>query len=216
MKYSISDSPLRLREYGRNIQSMVEYLGTIEDRDQRTAAAHEIVRFMTCLNPSIKENPDYKNKLWDHLYLIADGKLEVDAPFEIPEEFVPPHFPVEERMAYPSQKPKRRQFGKKVDLMIQKALEMDAGPERDAYINIIANTMKLFIGSVDRNANPEEVIADQMANLSGGKLTVDPNQIKLTKMPPKGPPQQSSSSRSKGAKKRRSKGGSNYRRSRRR
>ena len=76
MRYNISETPLRLKEYGRNIQGMVEYANSIEDRNLRTEVAHEIIRIMSNLNPNLKEIPDYKQKLWDHIHMISDYTLE--------------------------------------------------------------------------------------------------------------------------------------------
>ena len=77
MKYNISESPLKLREYGRNVQSMVEYAKKIEDRDRRSRVIKEIVRIMVNLHPEIKDQPDYEVKLWDHLFMIADFDLDM-------------------------------------------------------------------------------------------------------------------------------------------
>lgn len=184
MKYYISETPLLLREYGRNIQSMVEYLKTLEDKEVRTAVAHEIVWYMTCLKPAIKENPDYKQQLWDYLYLIADGELDVDAPYEFP-DYKPLHHPVAERMEYPARKPKYKAYGVNLELMVEKALSMEEGPIREEYINMLANAVKMTIGGTfdKSNGSHEEYIAAQIAKISGGKLKVDASKIRLSKVP---------------------------------
>ncbi len=207
MKYYISDSPLRLREYGRNIQSMVEYLKTIEEKDVRTAVAHEIIRFMVCLKPSIKENPDYKQKLWDHLYLIAEGDLDVDAPYEFPDH-KPVHHPAGERMSYPDRKPKYRGWGLNLELMAENALEMEEGPIRDEYINMLANAIRLTAeNNFDKNnGSHEEYIADQIARISKGKLQVDPTKLHLSKAPVSHPHHKTQRSLSKGKHKKKRKG----------
>jgi hypothetical protein len=171
MKYKIADTELKLKEYGRNVQSMVEYAKTVEDRDKRNRLAHEIVQIMSNLNPNVKELPDYKLKLWDHLFVISNFELDVDSPFPIPEPEKVLGRP-KERMAYYEGRPHYRQYGWNVELMIRAAVEMEHGPERDEYINQIANTMKLFLVSMNRDSIPESVIADQMNELSGGKLKV--------------------------------------------
>lgn len=182
MKYYISETPLRLREYGRNIQSMVEYMKTIEDKEVRTAVAHEVVYFMTCLKPSIKENPDYKQMLWDYLYLIADGDLDVEAPYEKPEHN-PLHHPVGKRLPYPNEKPTYKAYGKNLELMAAKALEMEEGPIRDEYINMLASAVRMALGNnYDRSGtSPEAYIASQILRISGGKLTVDPDKLRIYK-----------------------------------
>lgn len=171
MKYKIADTELKLKEYGRNVQSMVEYAKTVEDRDKRNRLAHEIVQIMSNLNPSVKELPDYKLKLWDHLFVISDFELDVDSPYPIPEPEIVMGRP-KERMEYYEGRPRFRQYGWNVELMIQAAIEMEPGKDRDEYINQIANTMKLFLVSMNRDSIPESAIAEHMNELSGGKLKV--------------------------------------------
>lgn len=190
MKYYISDAPLRLREFGRNIQSMVEHLKTLEDKDARTAVAHEIIKFMVCLKPSIKENPDYKQKLWDYLYLIAEGELDVDAPFEFPTT-KPAHHPVGVRMPYPNRKPRYRATGSNLDLMAQHAVGMEPGPIRDEYINMMANAIYLLsTADLSQASNPEEAVAEQISKLSNGKIQLSASQIRINKVAPTHPHQQ--------------------------
>lgn len=171
MKYSISEAPLRLREYGRNIQALVEYAKTIEDKEQRSQTAHEIVRIMSNLNPALREIPDYKQKLWDHIFMIAEYDFDVDAPYPAP---LPPDVEkeTEKRLEYPRGVPRYRRYGWNVQLMIDEATRMEDGPIKDEYINIIANTMKMFLRNMDRESTPESVLAEHIRDMSNGKLEV--------------------------------------------
>ncbi|MCI4666740.1 MAG: DUF4290 domain-containing protein [Bacteroidia bacterium] len=181
MEYSISEHPLKLREFGRNIQSMVEYAKTIEDKEMRTRIAHEIIRIMGNLNPSLRENPDYKQKLWDAIHVIGDYSLDIESPFPVPlrpEEEAP-----KERMGYFRLKPRYRQYGVNVQLMIEKALEMEDGEFKSAYLNLIANTMKQFLRNMDRETTPESVIAEHMRDLSKGRLVVSGEDLTINKAP---------------------------------
>lgn len=183
MKYSISEAPLRLREYGRNIQSLVEYMKTIEDREVRSETAHEIIRIMSNLNPSLREIPDYKQKLWDHIYMIAEYDLDVDAPYLAPEKPDPEEIK-KKRLAYPKGKPKYRRYGWNVQLMIDEATKMEDGPIKWEYINIIANTMKMFLRNMDRESTPEAVLAEHIRDLSNGQLEVRGEDLVIYKAPP--------------------------------
>ncbi|RMG18382.1 MAG: DUF4290 domain-containing protein [Bacteroidetes bacterium] len=180
MKYKISNNPLILREYGRNIQAMVEYAKTIEDRQKRNKLAYEIVQIMSNLNPQLKEIPDYKQKLWDHLFIISGFDLDVDAPYPMPEPEAILGRPTE-KMPYYTGRPRYRQYGWNVELMIQEAIKMPEGPQKDAYINQIANTMKMFLRSMDRETTPEEVIAEHINEISKGKLHVSGENLTFTK-----------------------------------
>ena len=179
MKYKISDSPLRLREYGRNIQSMVEYARNIKDREERTKVAHEIVRIMSHLNPSLKDIPDYKQKLWDHLRLISHDDLDVDYPYPPPPDSA---MNSKKRMEYYRGRPRYRQYGWNTQLMVKAASEMEDGPEKSAFINMIANTMNMFLKSMNRDSIPESVIAEHIRDLSNGKLDVRGEDLTLLKV----------------------------------
>lgn len=179
-KYHISSENLRIREYGRHIQNMVTYALALEDREYRSRVAKEIVRMMVDLNPDIKEEPGYEQKLWDHIHVISDFKLDVDSPYPIPdkEEVLAKVYP---KMAYHRNKPKKRQYGRNVGLMVAKAIEMEESPERAAYINQIAYTMKQFLRPNERDSLPEAVLATHIQELSGGKLKVTADDIQLPK-----------------------------------
>lgn len=182
MQYNISDTPLKLKEYGRNIQSMVEFAKTIEDRQKRSKLAHEIVRIMSNLHPQLKDIPDYKQKLWDHIFLISDFDLDVDTPYPMPKPEEVRSRPTK-RMDYYEGRPRFRQYGWNVQLMVNKAIEMPEGPEKKAYVNLIANTMKTFLRSMDRETTPEEVVADHINEISKGKLQIDGRELTFSKMP---------------------------------
>ncbi|MEM9721739.1 MAG: DUF4290 domain-containing protein [Bacteroidota bacterium] len=194
MKYKISDTPLKMREYGRNIQAMVEYIKTLDDREKRTKLAKEIIIIMGNLQPQIKEYPDYKQKLWDSLFLIADFNLDVDSPFPAPSQEM---FggKKEKRMEYYSGKPSYRQYGYNVELMVQQAIKMEEGEAKKKYINLLANTMNQFLWNMNRNSTPETVIAGQIKEISKGKIKVKPEDLTLHKIvPSKNNPRNQSSS----------------------
>ena len=96
------------------------------------------------LNPHLKEIPEYKQKLWDAIFIISEMKLEVDAPFPMPEEPEPAHIS-RERLPYMKGKPRYKQYGRNVQLMIEKASQMEDDDTRKVYVNQIANTMQQFL-----------------------------------------------------------------------
>ena len=84
MEYNTTRNHLEIREYGRHIQKMVEYVLTLEDREKRQKNAYALIELMGFLNPHLKNVEDFRHKLWDHLFLISDFKLDVDSPYPIP------------------------------------------------------------------------------------------------------------------------------------
>jgi hypothetical protein len=217
MKYKVSETPLALREYGRNVQEMINYAKTIEDRDRRSDVAAEIVRIMHALNPAPKDTEDFRRKMWDHLFFMADYELDIDAPYPIPEPGQVLARP-KEPLAYYRGRPRYRQYGRGIELMLEKAAEMENPEKKEAYINLIANTMAQFLRNINRYDTPAEVIAEQMQELSKGKIKVKAEDLEMIDVPEPKPnlnrKQQSKSKKKPGKKRRHPSGKSsrNYRR----
>src|SRR5437016_4843962 len=102
MEYNTERNLMPIPEYGRNIQKMIEYACTIEDRELRNKIARTIVALMGQMNPHLRDIADFKHKLWDHLFIISSFKLEVDSPYPIPSPETLKEKP--KRVPYPNQK----------------------------------------------------------------------------------------------------------------
>src|SRR5919206_2036327 len=120
MEYNTSRNNLIIREYGRHIQKMVEHTLTIEDPERRQRNAQAVIELMGVLNPHLKNVEDFRHKLWDHLFLIADFKLEVESPYPIPTREKLKARP--NPLPYPKRYPKFSHLGKNLELVINKAL----------------------------------------------------------------------------------------------
>jgi len=140
MDYNTTRNKLVIREYGRNIQKMIEHIITIEDKAKRTEMANFIVNVMAQMNPQNKDVGDVKHKLWDHLFIISEFKLDVDSPFPPPspkEVNLQPH-----KLQYRSNHIRYRHYGKNLAMIIEKAIDFEDGEEKDALTQAIANHMK--------------------------------------------------------------------------
>ena len=84
MEYNTSLSKLIIPEYGRNVQKMVHSIIDIENREKRNHQAKSIIEVMGNLNPHLRDVPDFKHKLWDHLFIMSDFHLDVDSPYDRP------------------------------------------------------------------------------------------------------------------------------------
>ncbi len=176
MDYNTSRPKLVIPEYGRNIQSMIRHLTGIEDREARTKAAHFIVNVMAQMNPQVRESADYKHKLWDHMHFIADYKLDVDSPFPVPAPEAINTKP--KHVGYSVNKIKHGHYGKYITEIIKKVAEFDEGPEKDELVNTIANHMKKSYLTWNRDSVTDATIAENLAELSKGELTL-PEEAKL-------------------------------------
>jgi len=170
MDYNNKLKRLRMPEYGRIVQNMVDHAITIEDRTERNLAVDTIIQVMGNINPTLRDNRDYKHKLWDHLHLIADFKLDCDSPFEVP---TMDHFLGKpDRVTYPFKRIKIRHYGKIVEMLIEKALEIPDEEKRQDFTRQIANHMKLSYLTWNKDNVTDEIILEALRELSGGRLVL--------------------------------------------
>lgn len=166
-----------LPEYGRNIQKMVEYAVTIEDREERNKAARAIIAIMGNLNPHLRDVVDFKHKLWDHLYIISNFKIDIDSPYEKPTPEV--LFEKPKTVPYSEYDIKYKHYGKIIELLIKEAIGFEDGAEKDTLIKLIANHMKKCYLTWNREVVTDEAIFDDLKKLSGGALVV-PADLRLS------------------------------------
>ncbi|MDO7610138.1 MAG: DUF4290 domain-containing protein, partial [Crocinitomicaceae bacterium] len=162
---------LILPEYGRNVQNMISHAMDIKDREERNRASQAIIEVMGQLNPHLRDVDDYRHKLWTHLFLMSDFKLDVDSPYETPKPEVLNERP--DQMSYPSGKIKFGHYGKYTEQLLKKATEMDDPEVKDSFKMAMANFMKKQYLVHNNGAVENHVIAENLTELSNGNLTVD-------------------------------------------
>lgn len=177
MEYNTSRKALIISEYGRSIQEMVEHAVALEDRDERTKAAKTIVNAMAILHPQLRDIADYKHKLWDHLFIISDFRLDCDSPYPMPDRDLTHVKP--DPLPYPQKNIRMRHYGSIVESMIQEAVKLEEGTEKQQVVEAIANFMKMSYLTWNRDSVDDEVIREQLRDYSGGKLEVRED-MKLT------------------------------------
>lgn len=172
LTYNSQLKKLALPEYGRNIQQMVDYCCTIEDREERNKCAYSIINTMSNLFPQLNQEADFMHKLWDHLAIMSDFRLDVDYPCEVikPENLETKPQPV----GYKLESIKMRHYGKIVDQMIQRACEYPDGDEKDALVMLIANHMKKLIYQINNEDVEDAKIFKDLEFFSKGKIKIDP------------------------------------------
>ncbi|HQC00608.1 MAG TPA: DUF4290 domain-containing protein [Methanospirillum sp.] len=168
--YNTQRKKMALPEYGRNVQKMVDHIMTIEDREERNRAARTIIQIMGNLNPQIRDTGDFKHKLWDHLAIIADFKLDIDSPYPQPDLSKFNEKP--KAIPYRQSDIRYLHYGRIIELMIDAASEMDEGEEKEYLTNLILNQMKKSYITWNRSQVSDEVIIGDMKLLSGGKLKI--------------------------------------------
>lgn len=176
MEYNTARELMQIPEYGRNIQKMIEYAKTIEDKDERNRAAKSIIKVMGQVNPYLKNNEDLTHKLWDHMFIIADFEFDVESPFPKPlrEDFEtgPDQIP------YPENEIEYRHYGRVIEQMIKKVAEEENEEERTKMGVAVANIMKRSYINWNRDSVDDRVIKKDVRELSGGKIMI-PEEVEL-------------------------------------
>ncbi len=177
MEYNTKRNKLIIREYGRNIQKLVEDCVKIEDRKERTRTAYAIVRIMSDVvnskensNETNRNNEDFWNKLWDHLFIMSDYQLDVDSPFPKPvpdtseREFIKPSYNNKNKVRF-------RTYGVNMQNLIRKVSEY---PEnvRQQYAPSLANYLKMMYLTYNRNSVNDQLIRHQLSELSNEKINL--------------------------------------------
>lgn len=186
LTYNTQLPPLPLPEYGRNIQTMVDYCLTISDREERTACAYSILAAMANLFHELKaQGGEYKHKLWDHLMIMSDFRLDIDFPCEVITRENLRTRP--DTVAYTASPIRFRHYGKNIQHTIDAAAEMEEGPEREELIRLIANQMKKSMLEHNADGIDDSRVFNDLAIMSEGRIRITPGQIKLREFvaPPK-------------------------------
>ncbi len=168
MEYNTTRNHLIIREYGRHIQKMVEYVLTLEDREKRQKNAYALIELMGFLNPHLKNVEDFRHKLWDHLFLISDFKLDVDSPYPIPTRETLKAKP--EQLAYPKRYPRYNHLGKNIEIVIDKALNEEDSEKRQGFANAIAYYMKLTYSNWHKELVHDDNIQTELNAITKGEL----------------------------------------------
>lgn len=179
LKYNTQRRRLNLPEYGRNVQKMIDYVKSIEDREKRNEQARAVVKVMEILNPQVHLQENYEQKLWDHMYIIAGFDLDVDSPYPAPEK--------EEMMAPPKvipikKKPvKATHYGRNIESIIDLIADTEDGEVKTAMIRSLAIYMRQQYLIWNKDSVADETIFNDIEKLSDYRIKV-PEGIHLTRI----------------------------------
>jgi hypothetical protein len=171
LDYNTQRERIKLNEYGREIQQMVDYCVTIPDREERQACAEAIIDTMRKMNPSDQNINDRMQTLWDHLALMSDFKLDIDYPVEITtaEQMASKPEPV----AYPNTRIPVRHYGRALFELFETLKTMEPGEERDTLVRMTANQMKRCLLLWGHGNGDDEKVADDLARFTDGAIQLD-------------------------------------------
>lgn len=167
MEYNTQRKKLVIAEYGRNLQQMIDHVVVVPDRDKRTQYAYAIVDIMAQMHNQ-KESQEFRVKLWDHLFIMSDFQLDVDAPFKMPDPESLNKKP--DLLSYPKGGIRFHHYGRNIQMIIEKAIQFEDGPEKEAIVKLIANHLKKSYLTWNRESVDDDLITKHLAELSQGKL----------------------------------------------
>ena len=180
LDYNTKRETLLLPEYGREIQRMVDYAIGCPTRDERNACANTIVRMMGTKVPNATETNDGVRALWDHLYIMGRGQLDIDWPYDMSEAVKITQKP--QPMPIRKNHVKLRHYGHLVEECFDILKTMPNGRERDKLIYLTANQMKRDLATWGRGTMDDERVADDLARFTDGCVQLDINNMQLERV----------------------------------
>ncbi|MDR1338539.1 MAG: DUF4290 domain-containing protein [Prevotellaceae bacterium] len=177
MDYNTQRKKLELPEYGRSIHKMVDWVTTIEDRDERNRQIRAVIAVMGNMNPHLRDVNDFKHKLWDHVHIMSDFKIDIDSPYPIPtkESFNTPIHTI----PYASDPIRIRHYGRNVQQMINIIAKSGASEIREKSLLMLANHMKKLYVTWNKETINDETIFRDIEIMSDRKIKI-PENVKLS------------------------------------
>lgn len=168
--YNTDKNPIIVREFGRNMQKMIIYAKALEEKEDRQEAIERIVELVLDMYPTTNRNiDDYRIKIWSHVMQICEYDLDIDVPEYVPKE---PKAIKPDLIPYPSNKIRFRHYGRGIQNLINKAVEMEDEEKQAAFIQVIASFMKMSYKLWNRGNASDDVIQKEMIKMSKGQLKV--------------------------------------------
>ena len=178
LEYNTQRRRLPLPEYGRSVHNMVEHAMSLDNREDRQRCAETIVDIMESMFPSPGDAQDYRRKLWDHLAIMSDFKLDIDYPVEVVKKEALHKKP--DSIPYPQGNIRYRHYGRYVQDMLQAAIDMPGGEEKDALIYLLAVDMKKEYALWNKDTVTDEKIFEDIFDMSNGAIKIEPEDMVLS------------------------------------
>jgi hypothetical protein len=159
-----------LKEYGRNVQKLVEYIRTVPSKEKRTELAYTLIELIKQLTPTIKDQPENPQRVWDDLYIIADFNLDINSPYPVPAREI--LFKKPDKVDYPQGQVRFKHYGKNIEKLVKEALKMEDPQEREDAIIYLGKLMKTFYGNWNKETLDDSVILKDIQEMSGGALNM--------------------------------------------
>lgn len=173
MRYNSQREDLTIPEYGRHVQRLIKHIKTVEDRDLRQKLAEGMVDRMLGMSSNERKSQDYSDKTWTHMLKIADWELDVDVPEGVEKTKPAPIEKEKIKVDYPNPVKKYRHYGKYIQDLIDKALEMEEGEKKQEFVRIIGSYMKTAYKQWNKDSYVnDDSVQEDIKIITKGKLTL--------------------------------------------
>lgn len=156
-----------MKEYGSNVQKLVEHIVTIPDKETRTKHAHILVELMRQIHPQMRDGADYSKKLWDDLYIMANFDLDVDSPFPAPPKEILGKKP--KQIPYTQSKLKHKFYGRNLELLVLKAMMAETFEERKAFCVLPGEIDEVVLFELEQRLRRDECMYEPNLRAFGRK-----------------------------------------------
>ena len=167
MQYNTAKKHLTMPEYGRSVQNMIDHAISLTDKSEQQKCVDAIISFMGHMNPHLRDIKEFTHKLWDHLHIMSDFKLNVESPYPKPELAKLSEKP--QPMNYPGNKIKFSYYGCTIPAMIETALCLK-GEQKVVMTGMIANQMKKSYILFNESSVDNNIIKLHLQQLSKNRL----------------------------------------------
>ena len=176
MDYNTQRKKIALPEYGRSIHKMVDWVCTLKDRNERNKQIQAVITVMGNLNRHLRDVNDFKHKLWDHVQIMSDFKIDIDSPYPIPtkESFEVP----KKTIPYLTSPIRIRHYGRNAQLMIDEIAQKPDSAVREKSLFMLANHMKKLYVTWNKELVNDDIIFRDIEYMSKGRIKF-PNEAKL-------------------------------------
>ncbi len=175
-EYNTQREQIKIKEYGRNVQKLVNYIRTIPDKDKRTEMATTLIELIKQLAPTVKEAFENPQRIWDDLFIIADFNFDINSPYPAPDPATV--FKKPKQMDYPQSKVRYRHYGKNIEKLIKEALLKQDPKEQEDAVIYLGKLMKTFHGNWNKETIDDSVIIKDIEKMSEGKLTLSLDKVR--------------------------------------
>lgn len=175
-EYNTQRPDIILKEYGRNVQKLAEYIRNLPDINKRTELSHALIELMKQLTPSLKDQPEDPQRMWDDLYIVADFNLDINSPYPKPERDI--LFKKPDRVEYPQSNVRFKHYGKNIERLIKEAMKIENPQEQEDAVIYLGKLMKTFYSNWNKETLDDSVIVKDIREMSNGKLVLNIDKVR--------------------------------------